>query len=100
MSQSASGQAVAALVAGITSWFLFPVIGGIVAVILGKMELNAIATGKSSPAGQSLAQVGFWLGAINLVLTVVGCVVSALIAIFVPAIFTAIMVGLGFAAQV
>lgn len=95
MSQSASGQAVAALIAGITSWFIFPVIGGILAIVLGKMEMNAISLGRSPEAGKALAQVGFWLGVINVGMWALSCVGSVLLFFVFPAVFMSIFAALG-----
>jgi hypothetical protein len=69
-SDKSSSAAIWALVLGIASWLLCGIIAGIPAWIIGKKELNAIAEGRSSQAGKSLAQVGMWLGIIQVILGV------------------------------
>lgn len=71
---SASGQAVAAFVCGLCtlvfgSWccgLWFPL--GVIAMVLGKQEERAIAEGRSPAQGKALAQWGFWLGLVGLIL--------------------------------
>ncbi|MEW6730319.1 MAG: DUF4190 domain-containing protein [Acidobacteriota bacterium] len=63
----ASGRAIAALISGALGFTVCPLIG-IVALVLGRQEITAIERGQSSPAGKTLAQVGFYLGAANLIL--------------------------------
>src|SRR5687767_16040852 len=57
---SASGMAVAAMILGLMSWVFGGLFAAIPAVILGKMELNAIDEGRSPASGRSFAQIGFW----------------------------------------
>jgi hypothetical protein len=83
-----SGKAVGALVCGICSiaigtWCCFlwlPL--GIVAMVLGKQEERAIAEGRSSEAGKSMAQWGFWLGLASLILGVVLNIIFMALGIF------------------
>jgi hypothetical protein len=65
----ASGRAVAALILGILSLICMGFLAGIPAIILGKMELNAIKAGQAPVAGESAAKVGFVLGIIGTALT-------------------------------
>lgn len=73
----ASGRAIAALVlsiiALISCCFGWPF--GIVGIVLGKMEMNAIREGRAPQSGETLAKVGFYLGiaatAISLLITAV-----------------------------
>ncbi|MGB9773539.1 MAG: DUF4190 domain-containing protein [Bacteroidota bacterium] len=62
MAQPASGRAVAALVLGIVSLVFVGFVAGIPAMILGKIEKDEIAAGRSPISGESLARIGFWLG--------------------------------------
>jgi hypothetical protein len=73
----ASGRAIAALVLSIVALisccFGWPF--GIVGIVLGKMEMNAIRDGRAPQSGESLAKVGFYLGiaatAISLLVTAI-----------------------------
>jgi len=62
-----SPLAIAAVVLSVLS--CFPCCGGcftgIAGTVCGKMELGKIANGDSSPAGETLAKVGFILGLVN-----------------------------------
>jgi hypothetical protein len=58
----ASGRAIAALVLGILSFVMCCTPAGIVGIVLGKMEMNAIREGRAPRAGESVAKVGFYLG--------------------------------------
>jgi|GEM_PF-1350569 len=62
MAQPASGRAVTALVLGIVSLVFVGFVAGIPAMILGKIEKDEIAAGRSPISGESLARIGFWLG--------------------------------------
>lgn len=71
----ASSNAIIALVLGILSYIMCPVILGIGAWIMGKKELAEINAGRSSDAGRMIANIGMWLGIINVVLAVIGIVI-------------------------
>jgi hypothetical protein len=70
----ASGRAIAALVLSIVSiitcCFGWPF--GIIGLILGKMEMNAIQEGRAPQSGETIAKVGFYLG-------IAGTVISLLL---------------------
>lgn len=83
---SASTNAIIALVAGIASFVICWGIAGIVAWIMGKGELNKIDRGESPEAGRSMAKIGMWLGIINVLLSILGIIIYALI--FIIAIAT------------
>lgn len=70
----ASSAAIWALVLGIASWVACGIISAIPAWIIGKKELNAINAGQSSQAGKSMAQVGMWLGIIQVILGVLAII--------------------------
>jgi|SRR5882672_5163538 len=58
----ASGRAIAALVLGIVSFVMCCTPAGIIGIVLGKIEMNAIREGRAPRAGESVAKVGFYLG--------------------------------------
>lgn len=60
-------KAVASAVFGVISIIVFGLILGPLSVILGSIELKAIAAGRSSPAGRVYARVGFVCGLIGTV---------------------------------
>lgn len=67
-----STEAVIALIAGISSWVMFPVIGAVIGMILGWSELKKIKTGEKPAAGKMYAQAGFYLSLANIALSVLG----------------------------
>lgn len=71
----ASSSAIWALVLGIASWVLCGIFAAIPAWIIGKKELNAIAQGRSSDAGKTMAQIGMWLGIIQVILGILAIIV-------------------------
>lgn len=82
----ASSASIWALVLGILSWVACGIISAIPAWIIGKKELNAIAEGRSSQAGKSMAQVGMWLGIIQVIigiLAIIGILVYLVIVILI-----------------
>jgi len=83
---SASGMAITALVLGIASYFICPLIGGIAAWIVGKMELGKIERGESSEAGKGMAKVGMWLGIINVVLNILAGIALIIYFVFLAAV--------------
>jgi len=56
--------AVASLVFGIVSWFVCPILGGIMAVIFGHMALSQLKT--SGEGGSGMATAGLALGYVSL----------------------------------
>jgi hypothetical protein len=73
-SGKASSAAIWALVLGIASWFLCGLFAAIPAWIIGKKEMNAIDAGQSPQAGRSMAQVGMWLGIVQVILGVLAII--------------------------
>ena len=55
-----NGTAVASLVIGILSWFLCPIVGGVLAVVLGHVARGQIR--RTGEAGGGLALAGLILG--------------------------------------
>lgn len=69
----ASQRAIAALVLALAAFFCCGPFTGIPAAIVGWMELGAINSGQSSPAGKWMAQVGLWVGiAASVIHSVIG----------------------------
>ncbi|MBX7170068.1 MAG: DUF4190 domain-containing protein [Pyrinomonadaceae bacterium] len=70
VSGGTSGRATAAaILAGVGLICCAP--AGIVAAVLGWLEIQAIREGKSSSAGMTMAQIGLWGGIIGFVINVV-----------------------------
>lgn len=92
-----SGMAIATLILGIGSWTFLPVIGAVVGVILGWIELQNIKKGESPQQGKTITQIGFWLSIANIAFAVLGtCVMGALI-IFVYGGMAAFFAAMGVA---
>lgn len=79
----ASSNAIVALVLGILSWVMCPIVMGIAAWIIGNKELKAIDAGQSSPDGRTLANIGKWLGIINVILVTLGVILYIVIFVFI-----------------
>jgi len=58
-----------ALLAGIGSWLLCPIVLSIVAIIFGRQGMRLAAAGQASNG--TFAKVGYWLGIISLVVSIV-----------------------------
>lgn len=72
----ASTRAIWALILGIAAWVLgCGILTGIPAWIMGKKELNEIEAGLVSPAGKTMAQIGMWLGIINVIVSILALIV-------------------------
>lgn len=63
-----SRYGVASLICAIVSFTFLPMVAAIPAMILGRMELNAIKRGEISSSGKAMAQIGFWIGFVNFML--------------------------------
>ena len=75
-----STTAIISLVAGILGLTLFPIIGSIIAVILGHMAKGEIARSNGTIGGDGAATFGLVLGYIGIGLTVLGvCIFGAVI---------------------
>ncbi len=61
-SGSASGRAIMALILSILSLVFCGPLTSIPAIILGKMEIDAIRDGYAPKAGETLAKIGYYLG--------------------------------------
>lgn len=71
---SASGRAITSMVLSILGLVMCAFFTSIPGMILGKMEMNAIAAGQAPRAGETLAKVGFYLGIAG---TVIYCLAGA-----------------------
>jgi hypothetical protein len=71
----ASGRAIAAMIVSILSLVICCWPMGIVGIVLGRMEMNAIQEGNAPQAGETMAKVGFYLG---IVATVIPLLFTAL----------------------
>jgi len=78
-SGSASSNAIWTLVLGIASRVLCGILAAIPAWIIGKKEIAAIEQGRSDPAGKTMAQVGMWLGIIQVILGILALIVLFII---------------------
>jgi hypothetical protein len=73
--------AIASLLFGILGVTLFPVIGGVIALITGYMARNQIREGRGATGGQGLATAGIVLGWISIGLLVIGLCCGGMILI-------------------
>lgn len=71
--------AIVVLILGVGSWLGLSLLGAIPAVILARIELAKVKRGEVTARHQTLLQVGFWAGAVNLVLGLLGLVFGLLI---------------------
>lgn len=76
---SASTNAILALVLGILSFIMCPIILAIAAWIMGKNELKAIDNKQSPEEGRTFAKIGMWLGIINIILSIIGMLIFGLL---------------------
>jgi hypothetical protein len=75
-------MSIVSLISGIISWFLLPIIGGIIAVITGHMAKREIRESAGRQTGDGLATAGLILGYLHLGVTVLSvCAVVALLAL-------------------
>ena len=66
----ASTRAIWALILGIAAYVLgCGILTGIPAWVMGKREINDINAGLAPVAGKTMAQIGMWLGIINVILS-------------------------------
>jgi hypothetical protein len=71
MNPSTSGTAIASLIFGILSWLMLPVVGAIIAVILGHIARNEIRRAPPGTIeGDGLALAGLILGWIQIGLAI------------------------------
>ena len=75
-----SGLAVAALVSGVAGLTILPIVGGILAIVLGYMARRDIRARPDEVSGDGLALAGIVMGWIAIGLIVVGCLVFGAVA--------------------
>ncbi|MDO8731003.1 MAG: DUF4190 domain-containing protein [Actinomycetota bacterium] len=73
---NSNGMGVTALIFGIAQFFCIPFIGGILAIVFGRIGINKAKRGEATNGG--MAKAGFWLGIVGLVLSVIGGVVATI----------------------
>ena len=69
---STSGAAIISLIASLSAFFLFPILGSIVGIIAGNSAKNDIRNRPYQVTGEGLAQAGVILGWIGLALWALG----------------------------
>jgi Domain of unknown function (DUF4190) len=84
-SAQTNSLAIVSLVSGIISWFMVPVIGGIVAVVTGHMAKSQIR--RTGEQGGIFATVGLVLGYLHLAVVLL---IALLVALFLVGTFSAI----------
>lgn len=77
--QQNNGMAVASLVMGILQFVCLGPIGSILAIVFGRIGINKAKRGEAGSEG--MARVGFWLGIVGLILTVLLGILFAVLAI-------------------
>lgn len=80
--ESASGRAVIAMVLSIISPFTCWPFLSIPGMILGKMEMNAIRNGQAPKAGETFAKIGFYVGLVITVLSLILPLVWLIVFVF------------------
>ncbi|MEO8107392.1 MAG: hypothetical protein ABI720_08740 [Actinomycetes bacterium] len=80
------GSAVAALVVAILSWFLLPIIGAVVALVLARAAERSINAAPLEVTGRGLVTAARWVAWTHLV-------VAAMVIAFVAAFVIAVWVG-------
>ncbi len=76
-----NGAGTAALIFGIVGIIqCIPFIGGILAIVFGRIGINKAKRGEASNGG--MAKVGFWLGIVGIIISVVSTIVIIFVAVF------------------
>jgi hypothetical protein len=73
-----SGTAVGSLVCGILGWTILPLIGSIIAVILGHVAKSEIRASNGTLSGDGMALAGLILGYSSIGLAVLGVILAVL----------------------
>ena len=74
-----SGMAIASLVSGILGWILLPIVGSIVAIVLGNAARKETRAQPPRADGDGLATAGISLGWVQIGLVVLGvCIIAVL----------------------
>lgn len=80
-SSNTSGTAIASLVCGILGWTLVPVLGSILAIVLGHVARSQILDSQRSIDGEGMAVAGLVLGYSSIALAVGAVIVSIVVAV-------------------
>lgn len=79
-----STNAVISLIAGIASFIIVPLIGGIAAIIFGKIAKNEIRQGQGRVTGDGMATFGSVLGWINVAIVIIPiCFMFVILPVFI-----------------
>jgi hypothetical protein len=78
--RTTSGTATASLVCGILGWSVLPMIGAIMAVILGHVAKNEIRASRGSLGGDGMATAGMVLGYAGIGLAALGVILTIALA--------------------
>ncbi len=79
--RTTSGTATASLVCGILGWSVLPVVGAIMAVILGHVAKNEIRASSGSLGGDGMATAGLVLGYAGIGLAALGVILTIALAV-------------------
>ncbi len=82
--KSIGSLAIISLVSSIMSFIFCPLIGGIIGIITGSLELQNIKKGITSENSRVMALIGLWLGILNVTLILVVFILIILSIIFFP----------------
>ena len=82
--KSIGSLAIISLVSSIMSFIFCPLIGGIIGIITGSIELKNIKKGITSENSRVIAMIGLWLGILNVILILVVFILIILSIIFFP----------------
>jgi len=69
-------MAIASLICGILGWTLLPLIGSVLAIVLGHMAKSEIRSSRNAISGDGLATVGLVMGYITIGLAVLGTLIG------------------------
>ena len=92
-SNDPSGLAWAALICGAGSWVMLPFVAAVAGVIIGKIELGKIERGESSPAGKTVAQIGYYASIANIVVTLLATIGTCCMLLIIPMFFAGAAAG-------
>jgi len=75
-----NGAGTAALIFGIVQFFCIPFIGGILAIVFGRIGVKKAKAGLATNG--TMATVGFWLGIVGLILSIIGVIITVFVVIW------------------
>jgi hypothetical protein len=80
--RATSNTALASLICGILGWSLLPLIGSVLAIVLGHMAKNEIKASGGTLGGDGLATIGLILGYGSIALALLGAIIGTILALF------------------